>query len=423
MKCFKGIAKGLSLLFFKRNRIMEPENEELKHIMSGVIESSDNAIFVHRDLKFVYLNEKAVDLIDGGSASNVIGKPVEDFISVNMEVVGEDRMKIVAECGYLEPFKEEVFYKVSGEEIPMEIMISTIVVDGKNYIKVICRNVPEKKKIIELQEKVEIEEQRMRDKIQHEKLRDEFFANLSHELRTPIAIILGSLQLMEKSDGIEEFKDSKTFKSIKKNGYRLLRLVNNMLDITKIDAGQFDIHKTEENIVYVVEDMVGSIADYIKSKDIQIVFDTDVEEKFVYCNVECMDRIVLNLISNSVKFTEQGGKIEVCVRDYNDRVRISVKDNGIGIKDNDQKVIFERFRQVDKSFRRNHEGSGIGLSIVKSLVDMHSGSIEVKSTYGEGTEFIMDFPVAQGHHEYESREITDKEVYINRKVNIEFSDV
>ncbi|WBW97030.1 PAS domain-containing sensor histidine kinase [Oceanirhabdus sp. W0125-5] len=392
-------------------------------LFEEIIESAPNAVFVHRKLKFIYLNKKAAEIFGYKDPSEIIGRNVEDFVKFNIDVIGEERYDAVKEGRYFEPIIEEMFFRENGQVIDMEIHGRSIEVKGKNYALVICENVTEKKKILELEEKVNLEEKKLREKIEHEKLKDEFFSNLSHELRTPLTIILASIQLLENTAQELGHKNNKSFKALKQNGYRLLRLINNLLDITKIDSGYFDIKMDKHNIVSVVEDITSSVVDYIENKGLNIEFDTEVEEIMVCCHLDSMDRIILNLLSNAVKFTPEGGSIFVHIFDEGDNVKIVIKDTGIGIEEENIDLIFNRFRQVDKSFTRTHEGSGIGLSIVKSLVEMQEGTISLKSEYGKGSEFKLKLPVCKACSSEKLNILMEKDDYIKEKINIEFSDI
>ncbi len=256
----------------------------------------------------------------------------------------------------------------------------------------------------------------------------EFFANISHELRTPLNIILNTLQLFDLfiKDGsikIEGKDTSNYFKIMKQNCYRLVKLVNNLIDINRIDSGYLQPNFENRDIVKVVEDITQSVADYIKSMGISIVFDTNVEEKVISCDMEKIERIILNFLSNAVKFSKEGSSILVDVEDAGDIVNISIKDTGIGIKEEKLKDIFGRFVQVDKSFTRNHEGSGIGLSLVKALVEMHGGTISVKSTLGEGSTFTITLPAIKAEDKKPILEGPESTAIYVEKVNIEFSDI
>ncbi|HEY5587173.1 MAG TPA: HAMP domain-containing sensor histidine kinase [Ruminiclostridium sp.] len=149
------------------------------------------------------------------------------------------------------------------------------------------------------------------------------------------------------------------------------------------------------NIVEVVEEIVMSVTNFTNSKGLNIIFDTDSEEKIIACDPEKIERIVLNLISNAIKFSHYGGEIFVDIKDKGEFVEISVKDNGIGIEERYLNLIFDRFKQVDTSLSKNAEGTGIGLSLVKSIVELHGGSISVESEYGKGSKFIVVLPTRE----------------------------
>lgn len=259
-----------------------------------------------------------------------------------------------------------------------------------------------------------------------DKLKTEFFANISHELRTPLNLILSTLQLLDykvESNTLELKDTKKNHRIIKQNCYRLLRLINNLIDITKIDSGYFNINLKNYNIINVIEDITLSVAEYVKNKNIQLLFDTDTEEKVMACDPDQIERIILNLLSNAVKFTMPGGKILVNLADKGENITISIKDTGIGIPKDKMDIIFKRFRQIDRSFTRNHEGSGIGLSLTKSLVRMHGGEITVKSGYGKGSEFIINLPVKiLEYRECEIENSYNKNKHVE-SINIEFSDI
>jgi len=258
-----------------------------------------------------------------------------------------------------------------------------------------------------------------------------FLANITHELRTPLNILLSSTQLInyyiKSSESIDKMKLRKLIDIQTQNCNRLLRLVNNLIDITKIDTSNFKLVYTKCNIVEIVEQITMSVVEYIKTKGINIIFDTDVEEKIVMCDLDAIERIILNLLSNAVKFTPKGGTIYVSIEDLQTYVRISVKDTGIGIREDMLDTIFERFKQVDDLLTRKNEGSGIGLSLVKALVEMHGGKIKVISEYQCGSEFIVDLPVGnvdcnENYFPDDNYSIQNESKVIN-KINIEFSDI
>jgi PAS domain S-box-containing protein len=264
--------------------------------------------------------------------------------------------------------------------------------------------------------------------LEYDRLKTDFFANISHELRTPINIILNSIQLIEfrvKNEQLTGDLIHKYNKTMRQNCLRLIRLINNLIDATKIDAGFYTIHLQNHDIVSLIKQITFSVSDYVKSKSIALNFDSELNSKVIACDPDKIERIMLNLLSNAIKFSKVNGKLQVQILDKGSQILIIVRDNGIGIPDENCKKIFERFRQIDKSLKRNHEGSGIGLSLVKSFVEMHEGTIKVNSIYGEGSEFIISLPVKVLDKANISMEDTSTD-YRNgniEKIHIEFSDI
>ncbi|WP_246577861.1 PAS domain-containing sensor histidine kinase [Clostridium psychrophilum] len=229
------------------------------------------------------------------------------------------------------------------------------------------------------------------------KMQGEFLVNISHELKTPLNVIFATAQLFSMyctTDTLDKNKASiiKYIDCIKQNSYRLSKMINNIVDLSKIEAGFFKLKLTNNDIVKFVEDIVMSVTNFTDSKGLNIVFDTNLEEKIIAIDTEKIERVVLNLISNAIKFTDKGDEIVVSVIDNDKFIDISVRDNGIGIEDKYLDIIFDRFKQVDKSLSRNAEGTGIGLSLVKSIVELHDGNIHVKSKFGKGSNFIVTLP-------------------------------
>ncbi|QGU94211.1 PAS domain S-box protein [Clostridium bovifaecis] len=241
--------------------------------------------------------------------------------------------------------------------------------------------------------KVEEENKKLHQAMEYDKLKTEFFTNLSHEFRTPLNVIMSSIQLLDILAPTNTSSSFKKYISImKQNGYRLTRLINNLLDITSIECGHINAHFEHCDIVSYIEDIVLSSVKYAKNKDITIVFDTDIEEKIIVFDKDKVARIILNLISNSIKFTDQGGYIYINIYTKENSVTISVKDTGIGIPEEKHSIIFNNFIKVDRSLSRRQEGSGIGLALVKSLVEVHKGKLYLRSKSGRGCEVAIEIP-------------------------------
>ena len=219
----------------------------------------------------------------------------------------------------------------------------------------------------------------------------------------------------------QEVDLKKYMTSIKQNCYRLLRLVNNIIDMNKIDYGYYDIELGNYNIVSVVEDITMSVLEYIKNKGIELIFDTDTEEEIIACDPDKIERIILNLLSNAIKYTRPDGKIIVNINSDKENVYISVKDTGIGMPKQKLNKIFNRYEQIDNKLTKSFNGSGIGLSLVKSLVEMHKGKITVESKENEGSKFTITLPKKRINNEHiKNTNLTKSRV---EKCNIEFSDI
>ena len=269
-------------------------------------------------------------------------------------------------------------------------------------------------------------EKRAAELIIANKAQGEFLVNISHELKTPLNVIFSTAQLFDmycKRGSLDQKKDKiiTYIESIKQNSYRLSKLINNIVDLSKIEAGFFKLNLSNSNIVTVVEEIVMSVTTLTDSKGLKIIFDTDVEEKIIACDTEKIERIVLNLISNAIKFTDKGDEIFVVIKDGKEFVEISVEDNGIGIEEKYLDIIFDRFKQVDKSLSRNTEGTGVGLSLVKSIVELHGGSIYAQSEFGKGSKFTVLLPATKISHEsklYNSNVRSE-----NENILVELSDI
>ena len=229
-----------------------------------------------------------------------------------------------------------------------------------------------------------------------EKNKNNYFVNLSHELRTPLNVLNGMGQVLSEITKKENYITSEKLDYyidiLRRNCDRLLNLINNLIDNTKLQNNDYVLTKKTEDIVYIVEETALSMKDFIESKGIELIIDTDVEEKSIMCDKIEIERCIVNLVGNAVKFTKPGGMIEVFIYDLDDKVKISVKDTGIGISEENQKHIFDKFNQVIDKDSESKGGSGLGLTIVKQLIELHGGNVSVKSELGVGSEFIIILP-------------------------------
>jgi len=237
----------------------------------------------------------------------------------------------------------------------------------------------------------------IKESVEREKIKTDFIFTISHELRTPLNIITNSSKLIKSKINKNEYEKElflRQINLIEKNSNRLLRLANNLIDVSKIESGFLDVSFKNQNIVEVVEDTVMSAIDVSKSYGIELIFDTEEEEIITAIDINQIEKIILNLISNSIKFTDYGGHIYVSIEKDEEYILIKVKDDGIGMSDELINHMFEKFRKAKlyPSLERATEGSGLGLYIVKGLVEKHNGIIDIKSEINKGTTVIIKLP-------------------------------
>ena len=370
------------------------------------------------DLKIVNINKKAFGIIkwlkpDIKSILQIKDNTIEAYFttfqnSEYYQCISE--VKKEKKTKYLNKQK----YFVNGNEVYWNVIFEPILkVNGEiqEILIVIIDVTSEIKSTIDMEKTVQSQ--------------GEFLVNISHDLKTPLNVISATAQLFNlycNSGSLDEKKNSfiKYVDSINQNCYKLSKMINNIVDLSKIEAGFFKLNVSNNNIVEVVEEIVMSVTNFTDSKGLNIIFDTDIEEKIIACDPEKVERIVLNLISNAIKFTDEGDEIFIQVKDKNEFVEISVKDNGIGIEEEHLKLIFDRFKQVDKSLSRNAEGTGIGLNLVKSIIELHDGRIYVESEFGKGSKFTVILPSKKVLHE--NMLYNSKVKNVNHSIKVELSD-
>lgn len=271
------------------------------------------------------------------------------------------------------------------------------------------------------------EEQKNKFKMEEAiKIQDELYMNVSHELRTPLNVIFSANQLMEmflKSSSLELNKERLiNYNSmVKQNCYRLTKLINNIIDLSKGKTGFLKMNLSDENIVEIVRNIVLSVCEYAKQKNLSIIFNANVDKKVIACDPYLIERVMLNLISNSIKFSNPDSDIVISLVNKEDVVEILVTDTGIGMDDNTLKYLFGKYYQADKSLSRMSEGSGIGLSLAKHIVELHGGNIKVESELGKGSTFIVDLPVRIVNNQNNVREFNKNDKI--EMIKIEFSDI
>lgn len=344
--------------------------------------------------EYVYVNKKFKDIfkLDEEINDEISGICREDFMKVHPDYneVVNDNIHNVKQGRNSDYYKIKYFDK---DENIIETQVASIPfkVDRKIFKLTIIKDTKDIRKLESL--KKQIIEREKRDSI-----KTQFFINMSHELKTPLNLIFTSTQLIENlynkgkiSDENEVVK--KHIDLTKQNSYRLIKIINDLIDFTKMESGFYKLRLENKNIISIIEDIVMSVVNYASNNGINIVFDTNVEDLIISVDVNAIERILLNILSNAIKFTGDGGNIYVNLIYKNGKVSIEIEDTGIGIPKDKLDHIFDRFNDINKGYIGNVYGSGIGLSIVKSMVNLIGASIKVESELNVGTKFTITMDV------------------------------
>jgi signal transduction histidine kinase len=228
------------------------------------------------------------------------------------------------------------------------------------------------------------------------KHKSEFLANMSHELRTPLNAIIGfSEALMDRMFGDMNEKQLDYQKDIHESGKHLLSLINDILDLSKIEAGRMELELSSFNLPTAVSNAVTLIRERAQRHGIAMGVEVDPRLGDFQADERKVKQILLNLLSNAVKFTPDGGRVDVSAKLDTDKVEIAVKDTGVGISPEDQASLFEEFKQLGKDSSRKAEGTGLGLALTKRLVELHGGQIIVESAIGVGSTFRVMLPLGR----------------------------
>ena len=226
-------------------------------------------------------------------------------------------------------------------------------------------------------------------------LKTRFFTNISHEFRTPITLILGPLKEMYK--GTFKGDQRSVIGVMLRNAQRLSKLINQLLDLSKLEAGKMKLRSSPVDLVQFLKEITSSYESFAADKKIKYFFYPEVTELIAYIDAEKIEKVVHNLLSNAFKFTKEDGEVIINLKAEEKHFSISVKDTGIGIPANQLNQIFNRFYQVDSTQTREYEGSGLGMTLAKELVELHHGTIAVESAEGKGTTFIVRLPLGKDH--------------------------
>ncbi|KKI00487.1 ATPase [Methanosarcina sp. 1.H.T.1A.1] len=274
-----------------------------------------------------------------------------------------------------------------GEHLPVLKSVVPVIIGEKEYLI---------ESFIDLSERKKAEQELLQAKLAAEsanRAKSEFLTNMSHELRTPLTSIIGFSDVMLSGMSGEFNEQNKKFlNNIANSGKHLLTLINNILDLSKIEAGKMELDLEMFSVHEVFNDTRAVTSALALKKDISMKFNVE-PELSIYADRIRFKQVIYNLMSNAIKFTPKGGSVDVSAAKTGDSVRVSVSDTGIGISEENQKLLFQPFRQVDSSINRQYDGTGLGLALVRKFVELHGGRVWIESETGKGSTFTFELPL------------------------------
>ena len=399
--------KELKGLIISRN-INERKLAEERY--KALFDNSPNAIFII-DLNGIIVDSNpTTEVLFGLDRSDIIGKSIDAYNNIfHIEI--KKYFKQIFKTSFLKDFPEPIEVKVKtfkGDLLWVEIQASVIKQDAKTLIQLIFEDITEKKKVEllehkfkdELETEVQIRTRELNEALEQQKyyldqivkssqFKTEFMATMSHELRTPLNAIIGFADLLLEGVYGQLNEEQKEFiTDIKSSAEHQFDMIKHILDISKIESGQISLNIQKFPLNPMIDQIKSSLKPLYSKKDLKFKIKGLKEEKFIFADPIRFKEILLNLVSNAIKFTIEG-QVELIVKEGYNQWVFKVRDTGIGIARKDFPLIFKEFKRVNSTYVRSVPGTGLGLSLTKRLIELHSGEITFTSVLGMGSTFTF----------------------------------
>jgi PAS domain S-box-containing protein len=357
-------------------RNLEKEHRKTASIIANFV---DPIIVIDKDDRISFINPAAKEIL--GFIDADLGVKISKNNNYSMEnfrqlIKTNYSLKPIGPAKQQNKNEEEVVIKKEGQELTYKIVTAQVVSDKKEDMGVM--------KIF-----YDLTREKMIDK-----MKNEFISIAAHQLRTPLSAIKWAIKMILDGD-VGKLNDEQ--KSLLSQGYisneRIIVLVNDMLNVSRIEEGRFGYSFTQDKFDEALDIVVKSLANQTEKKKIRLELSLPPDLPLVYMDKQKMVLVLQNILENAVKYTPENGKIEIKVMNKINDLEISVKDNGVGIPQKDQAKLFSKFFRATNAMRLQAEGSGLGLFIVKNIIEKHGGTIICKSEEGRGTEFIFTLPL------------------------------
>ncbi len=330
-------------------------------------------VIINSSFRISYCNLKFLNEIGEENIRHVVNRRIDRFINFSTKV-----NKDICFGNNLKP--NTTTAKLNNKRI--EARFFNLDNDDSECI-IIFKDLTEKIKLLGMKEELEDVEVR-------EEIKKNFLSNISHDLKIPINVIYSAIQLEKILIDKNNIEKVKSYNDISmENCLILTKLTNNIIDISKIDTENLEINLGLYNIVEFVEDYLFSLSPYINNSGLDIIFDTSEEEIYIHFDKEMMQRVILNLVSNSIKFTSSGGNIFVKIEDFNEYVLIELSDNGIGMSKEFITRAFNKYEMEKRNKNNSSTGFGVGLFVVHNLIKAQNGDINIESKVGNGSKFSI----------------------------------
>lgn len=339
-------------------------------------------VIVNRNLRISYCNLNFLNSIGEKNLRRVVNRRIESYIDISSST-----KEILSGFNKNEKVSYSTSITINGKQFEGRFLgLNT----EENEFILLLKDLTEELKLRDMKE--ELESIKMKEEI-----KKNFLSNISHDLKIPVNIIYSAIQLEKILIDNNDIDKLAFYNEIsKENCFILTKFTNNLIDISKIDSSNLEANLIYDNIVVFIEDYLISLNTYIKNSGINLLFDTEEEEIYTYFDTEMMQRVILNLVSNSIKFTKKGGTIFTRIKVELDLVIIEIGDNGEGMSEEFVKKAFNKYEMEERAKTYNPNGSGVGLFVVYNLIKAQNGNVEIKSEEGNGTTFRISFNKGKG---------------------------
>ncbi|MFZ3063063.1 MAG: PAS domain S-box protein [Actinomycetota bacterium] len=409
---------GASTIAYDITKLKQVEDalkESMENFRAVAANANDGIVIIMGKGTFVYANKRAAE-IAGFSQAELLKLGIKDLAHPDELNKLMERYKKRLEGKPVPRTYETVIQRKDGKSVPVELTAGKTAWQGQPADIVILRDITERKRVEEEIRKLneglrehaaELEAANRKLESLNENLKlanmqskqasrakSDFLANMSHELRTPLNAIIGfSELLLDQRPGKLSKVQREYAQFIHESGRHLHSLINDVLDLSKVEAGKMELELSRVNLTDLLNGSLSMIQEKALKHGIALSLKADKKIKTIQADERKLKQIIFNLLSNAVKFTLDGGKLGLEAKTNKKAVKITVWDTGIGIAPEDQERIFGEFQQVDSSFSRNYEGTGLGLALTKKLVELHGGKIWVESKLGKGSRFTFSIPI------------------------------